>query len=284
MRAKGSILNGGQRNNMPSKNIEIAGQWLTIHNYKEPLKVIPKSKGFGYYGTLLVTPNGEQVQCHICGQLFASLPSHIRNKHAISAIDYKKRFDLAYTTALVSETERERMKNVMLDYLKTLTPAQRAAHRANAISGNQARSKMGLHRKIRLETKNKRGTCPDQLLDKILEVKKIVGDTPTLHEFIRETRTQRYKHLIITTFGSWKNALKMLNLEPRPNIQKNKQHNYYSNEQLLEYLRIFAQENNSRPTATDCRRGLLPTYEVFQRHFGSFEEARQLAGVYEIIN
>ena len=37
------------------------------------------------------------------------------------------------------------------------------------------------------------------------------------------------------------------------------------------------------PTATDFKRGLLPSYDTYIKHFKSIEEARQMAGVYEIL-
>lgn len=58
----------------------------------------------------------------------------------------------------------------------------------------------------------------------------------------------------------------------------------WKDEELLEYLSIYAQENGKIPTSTDCKRGILPAREVFIRRFGSFEEARKKAGVYEILS
>jgi hypothetical protein len=63
-----------------------------------------------------------------------------------------------------------------------------------------------------------------------------------------------------------------------------KGHRNYSDEELLEYLRIFAQENGKVPTATDFRRGLLPSYECYIRRFKTIENARRLAGVYDYID
>ena len=133
-----------------------------------------------------------------------------------------------------------------------------------------------------METKNKRGVCPDQLLAKIKEVAEKVGHTPSLVEFIEVTGTQRFKHLIFKTFGSWKNALKMVNLQPKE--KRMGRYIKYSSEELLEYLVIFAQENLRIPTSTDCRRGLLPDSAVYTRRFGSLPKARELAGVYNFVS
>ncbi len=266
------------------KVIKIDDQYLTMSHYKEPLIKIPKEKGFGFYGCLLVSLDRETVQCHICGKLFANVASHSRQKHDILVSDYRERFMLARKTALVSETERDRMKQHMLDYINSLTPQEKKdfyiKKRQGLINGIRMRTRF--QPKESLETKNKKGTCPDQLIAKIHEVHKKLGRTPSLAEFIDITDGQRYKHLIFTTFGSWLNALKIAKLQPKERKLDYVRHEY-SDEELLEYLSLYAQENGKLPTATDCKRGLLPDYNVYIRHFGSFPRARYLAGVYKFI-
>ena len=108
-----------------------------------------------------------------------------------------------------------------------------------------------------LETKNKRGTCPDQLIQQIMNVSMLIGRTPTLQEFVEKTRGQRYKHLLFKVYGSWKNALKIAGLkseEPRKSTYKTR----YSDEELSEYLRIFEKEHKKEARTSDCDRGLIP--------------------------
>ena len=57
----------------------------------------------------------------------------------------------------------------------------------------------------------------------------------------------------------------------------------YSREELLEFIRIYAQENQQVPSATDFRRDFLPEIGAFTRMFGSFENARRESGVYEML-
>lgn len=255
--------------------------FLTMKHYKEPLLEIPKGKGFGYYGALLGTVDGKGVQCHICGKIFNSLALHVFNTHKIKAKEYRARFQLARTTALISEDFRMRLKERTLEWLKNMPASEKRRFALNKQRWcKEGRAKRGdTQPRETLETKNKKGTCPDQLIYKIREVKEKLGRTPSLHEFMGETGGQRYKHLIFATFGSWLNALRMARLTPVE--QKTGGYKHYTNEQLLESLSIFAQEHRKIPTATDCRRGLLCSYEVYQRHFGTFENARELAGVYK---
>jgi len=255
-------------------------QGLTLRNYKEPLREVPKKEGFGYYGAILGTIDGQYIQCHICGKYFANSSAHIRQAHKTPVPTYREKFELARQTALVSEVERERLKNNQIKFIASLTPQQLAKYQKKAIENRNIR--IAVQPKLSLESKNKRGTCPDQLLDKIKEVAEKIGRTPSKHEFIGETGTQRYIHLIYKVYGSWTNALKILGMSPKQNgNKKNQKIKRYSNDELLEYLNIFWQENNKIPTATDFKRGLLPTYEVYLRRFGSITRARQLAGVPE---
>lgn len=264
---------------MSAKIIPWKDTHLTISNYKEPLKEVPKADGYGYYGCLLETVDKRFVQCHVCGGLFKSLGFHTKFVHNLPVKEYRQKFQLSPTTALISDDYREVLKQNTLKWLKSLTAKQKLAFWKAAKLGRESR--VTAQPKISLETKNKRGTCPDQLISKILEVKEKMGRTPSLAEFIRETDGQRYKHLIFATFGSWLNALKIAKLKPKDQVMGG--YRNYSDEELLESLTIFAQENKSIPTATDCKRGFLVPYEVYQRHFGTFENARQLAKVYDFV-
>lgn len=256
------------------------GDMLTLGFYKEPLKKVPK--GHGFMGALLGTVDGSKVQCHICGKLLDFLPGHIYNTHKIKSKEYREMFQLAKSTALASENYRAEMKRVFLEKLKAMSEEEREAYRERARIG---RSKRGRFQpKITLETLNKRGTCPDQLLDKIIEVKNRLGRVPSKHEFIYECKSQRYIHLIYKTYGSWVKALQILGMQPKkqqnaPGSRKKK----YSPEELIEYMRIYAMENQKKPTYTDFKRGLLPHYGAYINTFGDIESARRAAGIYNLL-
>lgn len=260
---------------------------VTLLHYKEPLIALKKEEGFGYLGALRGTLDGDKIECHICGGLFSELSKHINPKHHISAEEYKERFQLARQTVLISENIRQDRKMRTLVWLSKLTEEQRTEMRRKA----QKRFRKYLETRaenkdwnIRLETKNKRGTCPDQILAKITEVKEKLGHTPSLADFIDATGTQRYKHLIFKVYGSWKNALKILNMQPKSHPGSKMQKHRYTREELLEYLTLYAQENQKIPTVTDCKRKLIPGFESYKRHFGNLENARQEAGIYNFLD
>lgn len=257
---------------------------LILGPYKEPLKTV--EGGFGYLGALTFDTLGK-VQCHICGELFDNLAGHINNKHELSAKEYRVKYDLALGTRLISERYREEKKNNHLRYLMGLTPEQRHEHRARALKAiarlneNRAKGIYASSPQTSLEQKNKRGICPDQLLEVIRRAHDHYGHTPTLREF-ETLMSCRYREPIKRTFGGWNKAVIQAGLRlhtGKMGAPKGVPRVRYTDEELLDYLRVFYQENGRIPTAGDCNRGLLPSYESYRGHFGSFPEARKKAGI-----
>jgi predicted transcriptional regulator len=266
------------------KDLKKDTQFLTLKHYKEPLLKVEKRNGHGYYGAISITMDGEKMQCHVCGDLFSSVQAHAWQRHNLTADQYREKYKLAHETGLISEAERDRRKFKTLEWLGKQTEEDKAEFLQKAKERYQAylRNKRGkrIQPKITLETKNKRGTCPDQLLAKIKECKKALGEVPSKIQFIEYCGSQRFVHLIYKTYGSWSNALKMLGMQPKQSkIEENQTKPRYTNEELLEYITIFFQENGKVPTYTDCKRGLLPSYDIYERRFGSFPKAREIAGL-----
>lgn len=266
--------------------IKYKDTFLTFYNYKEPLKKVVG--GFGYEGVLLSTIDGKEVQCHICGELFSNVAKHTISVHkdiTPTAHAYKEKFKLAFETALISEVERERRKEEGFRFWASMTPEQRRRHveLINRKAAAWLKKNPDYHKqpKIQLETKNKRGTCPDQLLEKIRVVAKKLGKTPSKTEFINHYDSQRFLHLIYATFGSWLKAVELAGLSKRPRVEHMGDKNRYSDDELLEFLTLFHQENGKIPSYTDARRKLLPDAAIYERRFGSFAKARELAGIHE---
>lgn len=260
---------------------------LILGPYKEPLRKV--KGGFGYMGALTFDTSS-RVQCHICGELFDNLAGHALLAHKITKKQYKEKYGLAAETRLVSERFREEKKNQQLRYFARLSPEERVAKRkqaikamANANAIRRARIKAGTYKygNNSLEQKNKRGICPDQLLDIIQKAHKHYGHTPSVAEFTK-LFTQRYNEPIYRTFGSWSRALKLAKLPKRVN-SRGYNGIRYSEEELLEHLSVFYSTHHKIPSATDCNRGLLPPYGTYRNRFGSFSAARRKAGVPDLI-
>lgn len=248
---------------------------LTFKHYKEPLRKIPKSKGFGFYGAILMTKDMDKIQCHKCGEVHRTLAGHLFRKHKMTAEQYKEEFQLARTTALISESMRFELKRKSIDWLKSLTKEEKLElkhKRQEAIRNSKYNH---VQPKIRLETKNKRGTCPDQLIDQIVKCAKAMGRTPTKPEFIEWAGTQRYVHLIYKTFGSWREAIRLSGLKEHIPVS----FNGFDDEQLLDLLRSYYKQYGIPPTTSDFSRGLLPSVDTYRTHFGGITKARELAGI-----
>jgi hypothetical protein len=256
--------------------IKIEDEWYTFSNYKQPLKKLRKEDGYGFYGVLLITLDGERIQCHICGKNFQHLGTHVTSKHKIKAKEYKATFELSYRSALVSESMRQRLKEQGSQVYNSLSPNERKKFRENAKKGRENRG--NFQPTERLESKNKKGTCPDQLLQKIQDVADDLGHVPSLKDFVKHCGTQRYKHLIFKTFGSWSRALEIMNLQ-----QKQPQYGY-SKEALIQYLQDYQKHNKVPPSTSDCDRGLLPSFSAYKRQFGSMVNARRAAGLQPVLS
>lgn len=252
---------------------------ITLMNYKEPLKPLTEEQGFGYYGVLSSTEDGGKIQCHLCGELFNNLASHIRWEHNLTVKEYRKEFELARSTALVSEKEREKRKKRMLDWISGLPEEKRKEYQEKRIEClNQARLENNPHGKLSLETKNKRGSCPSQILEKVREISKILDHSPSYQEMIETSGGYRYVRLAVKVFGTWNETLRMANL-PNSEGKDKRGRKIYTKEELLEYIKTFFRVNRTVPTASDCRRGLLPHDDTYRKYFGGIGNARKLAGV-----
>jgi hypothetical protein len=253
------------------------------YNYKEPMRKF--KYGFGYDGALAYSKDKKKVQCHFCGKLFGAITtSHIEQclgvclyneKHGNTPVtdiaSYKKTTKLSISSALVGEETREKL--IRAGFKSVETGGRKFLKRVdknNIIKNNKARTGS----KISLEAKNKRGTCPDQLLEKIKVVEKHIGQVPSKKDFYKYYGG-RYLGIIYETFGSWRVAVEKAGLTPRVSKGNTK----YTREDLLEYLREFYKRKGRTPTYSDHRRGILPPRESYQRFFTTLNEARRAAGI-----
>lgn len=256
---------------------------LTLHNYKEPLT--PVSDGYGYFGTIKSTNDGKYIQCHICGKLYANLGGHLYRTHKISGHSYKERFGLKFTSQLISEQERMHLKTKTIEYLKSLTEEQKEeyAKKQREVYYKYGVAKRNRHKntKEKLEQKNEKGTCPDQILDKIREVAKSLGRTPSKRDFIVHEKSQRYVHLVYKTFGSWPKAIDAAGLKRNGNLLEVKEE--YDNITLLDNLRDFVVRTGELPSKSDFKREILPPLPIYIEKFGSLQLAFSEAGLNEIM-
>ncbi len=91
----------------------------------------PKWDGpyFGQLGVLAEDPDGETVQCHICGDWFALMGTHANHSHGLRAAEYRRAFGLRKSTPLASTSYRNNRRK---HAAQLLTPERLAATRAAA--------------------------------------------------------------------------------------------------------------------------------------------------------
>lgn len=253
---------------------------LVYLNYKEPLK--PVTEGFGFQGTLAQTEDGEFVQCHICGKLAANLGSHVYGAHKMLSAEYKDMFQLAKMTPLCSDVFSRQAKERTLEWMKTKTVDELAQMN---VSKNGAHEKRKIQpRSMTLEEMNRKGICPDQLLDIIREAATALNKTPTVIELNTYHKTQRYQVPIIRTYGSYKKACEYAGLTPNKPGGAGGAKVAHTREGLLQMLKDYYTRWGIVPTANDCARGFLPPIAVYVKHFGSIKKARKEAGLPEYVS
>ncbi len=233
--------------------------------YKEPLTKV--TGGYGFYGTIAYDKSEKYTQCHLCGFFFENLGLHVR-KHNKTSEQYKLEFGLPVTMSLKapkSKTYQFQTWQSMSLEKRNKVLAQLAEARTKSMPAKIAKKS--------LYVKNLEGRCPEQLLDKVITLKTKLGHTPSSTEFVKEYGSG-YLGSIRLTFGTWREALKVLNLAPRkPGGERE-----YDKEDLLELLRNFHKEKGREPMSSD-QAGFLPSRQTYTRHFGSWTNAKKEAGI-----
>lgn len=247
---------------------------LLFYGYKEPLRRV--EKGYGYMGVVSYSKERDKVQCHVCGRLFKNVASHSRFTHELSASAYKTKFGLDQGTALVGEGTRQLLITAHKDTesfgLKWKTREDVREH-MKSMSDKADRSKNG---RWSLERRNKHGLCPDQLIDKIKKLETKLGRRPTSKEYAKEYGSFQS---IITVYGTWETAIEKADL--RTFSAEKSEHS--NPDWLLDQLRFFYKKYGRTARTSDGKRGLVPYHQIYHKVFGSFNNARILAGVPVII-
>lgn len=240
---------------------------VSYYNYKEPFMLY--EGGHGFQGVLLHDPVADKVQCHECGVWLDALAGHIHKEHKEDVATYKSKAGLSPNAALVNERIRALMSASASERMDGHPGLQKAgvpqtpeliATRAEAMRQYGAS----------IEHKNKKGTCPAQLIDRLQKLAKEKGRTPSIDECTFSATIKR-------NFGSWREGIVCAGLEPRLPGGNAEFHRPFDREYLLNELRLFKDVNGREATSSDMRRGLISRFAAFQREFGSFVNARKEA-------
>ncbi len=81
---------------------------------------------FGRFGVLAEGPEGDAVQCHVCGDWYVKLGTHANASHHLGADAYRQAFGLRKSTALASTSYRAKARQRVAHLI---TPEQQSGHR-----------------------------------------------------------------------------------------------------------------------------------------------------------
>ena len=243
---------------------------------EEPFTVIGDGY-FGYKGVVLRDKEKDLLQCHICGQWYEALISHVRLAHKMKALNYRMKFGLPINYPLCShrlseiirETSllnKERYSEAMLEGLKKA--------RTKIVKKKQLK-----HLRYSLNNpafENKNGACMEQLKKRYLIVADIVGHDPSKSEI--DEHDKSLNSMIFRKHGSINNFREKANFQVR---KKWRNGDYiYSEEFLLGKLREFARIHNRAPSqAAFSKHFDKPDSTTYVTRFGSWQRALRSAGL-----
>lgn len=237
-----------------------------MKDYKEPLRAV--AGGFGYYGTVTYDESQCFTQCHDCGNFYRHLGRHVVQAHEITSDEYKEKYGLEKKNSLLATNTRTNH----LEKWMSMTDAERKV--VTDRLRDQAANRSGKRFERRLEWHNQRGTCPDQIIDKILKLQKESGRTPTQRGFSAKYGV-KFRKAADVHFGTWREACVQAGLTPNERYRGKRR---YSDDQLLESLRSFKQTYGREPYSSDSRTGvLLATEWTYRRRFGTWQKAKAAA-------
>ena len=251
---------------------------VCFYNYKEPL--IRFDNGFGYLGAVVFDESSDKVQCHFCGEWYIALGNHIHKEHNMNAEDYKRIVGLSRNTALIGEKMRAKL---IASGLKKRMKNLRPGGKHSEATKEKIRATL---KENRDEMQNLRGTCPVQLIDRLIAISKRVGRTPTTDEvpFIETLRK---------VYGNYSDACRMAGLEVRKVSQtlrqrkviiKNGKKTIYNKtqEDLVQELAGKIRESGFLPTSKEMKKiapdGLLNRLKMTRRDL--FSRALAYDGIY----
>lgn len=255
-----------------------------------PFMEVSQDKGYGYYGTLLYDEVEDKIQCHICGELFNHLGLHVSRVHKVSSREYKDRFELNYSTALMTPTLDKKKaklseKNYKLIYEKLNSEEVKELAKIEAEQKrlNDKRNKLNLKKaqivgkyvpkRYTIEMMNRYGTCPLQVSERFTQIIDELGKAPTWQEL--RLKDSYLLQLLEKRYKNYSNALKAFGYAPKIN-----QPQRYTLEEIKKLLKLFIDRERRLPTARDTKRGGLPDRETLVKFFGDWWKVKEYSYSY----
>lgn len=255
---------------------------VTITKYKDPMEKV--EGGFGYYGAITESKDGDYLQCHICGFLFPHLANHIR-KHEVTGREYKERFGLRIHEGLVGKGTRHNLQDSFNKLVRAtnMTPSEFAKQASikghEVMQANDYKNNGGNQWKA--VTRNERGNCREQTIAKLKILAESNGGSINESQFLK-TYGQGQDNVIRTHFETFDNALKEANLATRHEQRLNKRQ--LSEQEAINRLKAYFEKYGRSPQWSDIvgkriDETNLPSTNYIKNHFRSINNYRFLAGV-----
>jgi hypothetical protein len=103
---------------------------------------------FGTFGVLLEDPDGETVQCHVCGDWFILLGTHANHAHGLTAAAYRRAFGLYKSAPLASSRFRDKGRK-RVEHLHTPERLAAITKTAEAITREEMQRRSRMKRRRR---------------------------------------------------------------------------------------------------------------------------------------
>ena len=246
---------------------------------KYPKSVIPLYKseppfeevknGFGFYGVLLLNTSTNKIQCHLCGEWFYSLVSHLKNAHLITTRQYKEQFGLNMTTPLCNPLVSKKLSKTMLKNHKRYPLKMRSGNTKKAVE-NSLKSP---YRKATIQHRNRSGRCALQIITRLREIAMKNGGN------ISSRKLKEIDYRLWKAIEYWFPSFNMA--KKKAGIKRNSIKKRLNDKDLLEILVCYYRKYHRFPSKYQLEKNkALPCSSTYKRHFGSYQRAKLLAEKY----
>jgi hypothetical protein len=240
----------------------------TLFKVEPPLTDI--KEGYGYLGVLLRHKTEDKLQCHVCGEWFKALPTHVQKKHFLSTEQYRREFQLPLSFPLCSlSTSSAHSKRAMRKENLEILKKHRNPTKASRSRGRDVHS----YFRSNASFLNRNDACVEQVFSRYRiicdELGKIAND--------RDLRKwdQSLSALIRRRYGKWNNFKRAIGLPTREKPSTKNE------EVIIASLRNFYEKNKRIPRSRDYRKGQSVTEPTVRKYFGSWSRAINAAGLYQ---
>lgn len=248
------------------------------------------TSGESVLGALEYDISKDLIKCHECGGWFQNLGGHIPMQHSIKAREYKIRHGLLLSTGLINKRlkkERAALPKFTLPATKTGVGIARKVGQpkpsltdvrddiqcegGSVVTADKCKSS----RWQSYESKNEKGCCHAQLLNRLRVIAERLGRTPG-HRDLRANGLHPNSLLHAFNVKTIAEVVTLAGLSPKVRRRGDSK---YGKEVLVEMLRDFYVAHQRLPLTSEYRSGVFPAKSSFIKWFGCLRNACVAAGL-----